>query len=101
MAPRLELQAVLVNLLWSNNVYFQPPPSLKMNYPCIVYSREYINTQFADNNPYKLKKRYHVTVIDSNPDSDIPDKVSELPLCSYNRFYIANGLNHDIFNLYF
>ncbi|MEI7479591.1 MAG: hypothetical protein WCK25_04690, partial [Actinomycetes bacterium] len=69
MAPRLELQAILVNLLGSNNVYFQPPPSLKMNYPCIVYSREYINTQFANNTPYKHKKRYHVIVIDSNPDS--------------------------------
>lgn len=101
MAPRLELQALLVSLLGSSNVYFQPPPSVFMNYPCIVYNRDDINTDFADNKPYKNKKRYQVTVIDKDPDSDIPDKVAALPLCSYNRHFTADNLNHDVFNLFF
>ena len=37
MAPRLDLQKLLVELLGSDNVYFQPPPSVQMNYPAIVY----------------------------------------------------------------
>lgn len=101
MAQRLELQALLVDLLGSNNVYFQPPPSVQMSYPCVVYKRDYVSTAFADDKPYNLRKRYLVTVIDQNPDSGIPDKVAELPSCVFDRFYTADNLNHDVFRLFF
>lgn len=101
MAPRLELQALLVSLLGSPNVYFQPPPTLIMNYPCIIYKRDSMNTEHADNTPYKRKKRYQVTVVDRNPDSIIPDKLAALPTASFDRFYTSDNLNHDVFNLFF
>ncbi len=101
MAQRLELQALFVSLLGSSNVYFQPPPSVKMQYPCIIYQRELVNTIFADNTPYKHKRRYQVTVVDINPDSNIHEKVAALPMCSYDRFYTADNLNHDVYNLFF
>lgn len=101
MAQRLELQALLVSLLGSSNVYFQPPPTVKLQYPCIIYNRDRINTSFADNKPYKHKKRYQVTVIDKDPDSTIHEKVAELSMCSYDRFYAADYLNHDVYNLFF
>jgi hypothetical protein len=99
MAQRLELQALLLGMV--PNVYFQPPPTVMMKYPCIVYKRDYNNTEFADDKPYKHRKRYMVTVIDQNPDSDIPEKVKELPLCLFDRFYTADNLNHDVFKLFF
>jgi len=99
MAQRLELQALLLTMV--PNVYFQPPPTVMMKYPCIVYKRDYNNTEFADDKPYKHRKRYMVTVIDQSPDSDIPDKVRELPLCLFDRFYTADNLNHDVFKLFF
>jgi hypothetical protein len=101
MAQRLELQALLINLLGSENVYFQPPPSVSMQYPCIVYNRDNINMIYADNNAYKTKIRYQVTVIDSNPDSHIHERIGTLPLCSYDRFFTADNLNHDVYNLFF
>lgn len=101
MAPRLDLQALLVYILGTDNVYFQPPPSKTMQYPAIVYNREDVDTQFADNLPYSRMKRYNVTVIDRNPDSDIPDKIGALPMCRHDRFYAADNLNHDAFTLYF
>lgn len=101
MAQRLELQALLLSLLGSGNVYFQPPPTVKMKYPCIIYKRDYINTDYSNNKPYKLKKRYQITVVDANPDSGIHEKVAALPLCSFDRFYTADNLNHDVFNLFF
>lgn len=101
MAQRLELQTLLASLVGSNNVYFQPPPTVQMQYPCIVYNRDDIDTAFADNKPYKHKKRYQVTVIDKDPDSVIHEKVAALPMCSYDRFYTADNLNHDVFNLFF
>jgi hypothetical protein len=101
MAPRLELQALFVSLLGSTNVYFQPPPSVNMQYPCIIYKRDDLDIDFADNKPYKNKKRYQVTIVDVNPDSEIPDKVAALPMCSYDRFFTADNLNHDVYNIFF
>jgi hypothetical protein len=98
---RLELQSLLEELLGSDQVYFQPPTNIIMTYPCIVYHRDTANTQFSDNNPYRHTKRYQVTVIDRNPDSEIPDKVAKLPMCLFNRFFTAGNLNHDVFNLYY
>lgn len=72
-----------------------------MSYPCIVYQRYNALTSFADNVPFRHTKRYQVTVIDSDPDSPIPDKVAALPMCLHNRFFVANNLNHDVFNLYY
>ena len=101
MAQRLELQALLMEILSSGQVYFQPPPSVSMDYPCIVYNRDYEQINHADDKPYLRRRRYQVTVIDRNPDSDIPAKIAELPLCSYDRFYTSDNLNHDVFKLFF
>jgi hypothetical protein len=101
MAQRLDLQTLLEGVLGSRNVYFQPPTGLQIQYPCIVYQRDNAITEFASNKPYAHTKRYQVTVIDLDPDSEIPDKVAALPMCERNRFFVADKLNHDVFNLYF
>ena len=101
MAQRRELQAALEVLLGSREVYFQPPESIQMTYPAIVYSRADILTDHANNQPYYKRKRYSVTVIDRNPDSLLPDQLAEWPMCSHERHFKADNLNHDVFNLYF
>jgi len=97
---RLELHQKLVEKLGSNNVYFQPPTSLKITYPCIIYKLQDIDEKFADDLLYMRKKRYMVTVIDANPDSLIPDKISELPLTTFDRYYPADNLNHYVYLTY-
>lgn len=101
MAQRQQLHDTLKAILGSNNVYFQPPENTKMTYPAIMYRRDDDYVSHADNKPYNRKVRYQVVVIDPNPDSLIPGKIAELPLCSFNRFYTANQLNHDVFNIFF
>lgn len=101
MGTQSELQILLVDLLGSSDVYFQPPPTVQMEYPCIVYRRDRINTDHADNEPYKLKTRYQITVIEKHPDGDIYKKVARLPTASYDRSYTADNLNHDVFTLFF
>lgn len=101
MASRLELQTLLEQIAESRNVYYQPPESIKMNYPAIVYTRYDINNINADNKPYVNTNAYTITVIDKNPDSVIVDRVKALPMCSYDRNYKADNLNHDVFTLYF
>lgn len=101
MAPRLELQTLLEQILGSGNVYFQPPTNINLRYPCIVYERSRIDVNFADNGPYKNTKRYSVTVIDRDPDNSFVDQIAALSLCTHDRFFTADNLNHDVFTLYF
>jgi hypothetical protein len=99
MAQRLDLQTLLETFV--DNVYFQPPTNVKLVYPCIIYTRDFAKTEFANDKPYNSTLRYKVMIIDSNPDSDIPSKVASLPMCLFNRFFTADNLNHDVYNLYF
>lgn len=101
MSRRLELQTLLENILGSRNVYYQPPASILMKYPAIVYSRYDIENVHADNAVYAQRTAYSVTVIDKNPDSEYVNKISMLPLCSFDRHYVSDNLNHDVFTLYF
>lgn len=99
MAPRLQLHELFTGL--TDHVYFQPPSNIQFAYPCIHYERNGSRQEHADNKPYRLVKRYQVTVMTHNPDSDLPDKVEELPLCKFDRFFTADNLNHYVFNLFF
>lgn len=101
MGQRTDLQDLLEAILGSRNVYFQPPANIQMKFPCIVYARDSMETIFASNSPYRLTKRYQVTVIDRDPDSEIPSRVAALPMCTFSNAFQADNLNHDVFNLYF
>lgn len=101
MGQRLALQTLLEELISPGNVYFQPPSNIQLTYPCIIYARNYANTQFGDNIPYKIVKRYQITIIDRDPDSVLPDKISALPMCLFDRYFVTDNLNHYTYNLYY
>lgn len=101
MASRLKLQNKLEELLGSENVYFQPPSSVKMKYPAIKYSLSNIEIKHADGTSYNNKRVYELILIDSNPDSEFVDKLLQLPYCSFDRFYPSDNLNHYSFTLYY
>jgi len=104
MDKRLALHEILVEVLGSRNVYFQPPSNIRMGKPpLIIYSLAERNllTRFANNTLYFLSKPYKVTFVDSDPDSEIPSKFLQLPYCSFERFYTKDELNHIVYNLYY
>ena len=101
MASRLELHEILCNILGSRNVYFQPPESVKMKYPAMVYSLSGMRNNHANNKVYAQMRSYQITVIDASPDSLISDRISKLPYCSFDRFYPSDGLNHYVYTLYY
>ena len=101
MGTRLDLHALLVSILDSRNVYYQPPNNLHMEYPAIVYEREDIENTFANNNVYTQGNVYSVTVIDEDPDSEIVQKVSKLPTAKFNRHFTSDNLNYDVFTLHY
>lgn len=100
MRARLELHELLCTALGSRHVYYQPPESVKMEYPAIVYSRNSIENTFAENSVYKQDRQYQIIVIDKDPDSEIVAAISKLPMCQFVRHYEADNLNHDVFTIY-
>ena len=98
---RLELHEKLVEVLGSRNVYFQPPKNIQMKYPAIVYSLSGIDPKHANDKVYLLKHAYDVTVIDKDPDSEIPDRIAHFPLCRFSRKFESDNLNQTVFKLYY
>lgn len=101
MVRRLELQTKLETVPGVKKAYFQPPANVQMEFPCIVYREDSTEARFAGNSPYRLTKRYEVTVIDRDPDTEIPDVVRRFEMCSHDTTFSANNLNHYVFTLYF
>jgi trehalose utilization protein len=96
---RLKISVILKSIC--PNVYFQAPGKESMNYPCIIYERSEVQKVFANNTTYVHTISYMVKVIDKNPDSELNDKMRELPKCGFDRHYVADNLHHDVYTLYY
>lgn len=102
MGSRLKLHEELCAILGTRNVYFDPPESVKMKYPCIRYSKGKPDQKKANNKVYVNTNRYEGVVIDEDPDSEIPSNlVAHFMMCSTDKGYTANNLHHTPFTLYY
>ena len=98
--PTLDRQ--FMEILGTGNVYFQPPESIKLRYPCIVYAKDGYKMQQADNKNYIISQKYSVTVIYEDPDENISKRILEhFSKCSFDRTYKADNLYHDNLILYY
>ena len=100
---RLILSAKFRALLSSNNVYFQPPESLKMKYPCIRYERAKIPVTKADNINYLMRTQYTVYLITTDPDSELPYQILDefKGMISHTQHYVRDNIIHDVYTLVF
>ena len=98
---RLDFQTFLETLKGDRNVYFQPPPSVKMNYPAIRYKLYAIDNEYGDDLAYLQYVGYELTYITKNPDDPMIMTLSKLPMCNFDRFYTADNLNHYIFVIFY
>lgn len=102
MDRRLELQEKLEGILGSRNVYFQPPASIKLIYPCVVYKIGTGDAKYADNKLYNYTYSYDVTFIYKKTSIDIVEQMlNEFQMCRLSAAYCSDNLNHYVFNLYF
>lgn len=102
MASRLAVHQFLEGVLGCTNVYFNPPESIAMKYPAIVYSKDAIELNHANNHQYRKFKRYSVEIIDGDPESIIGETLlEEAEMASFNSHFKAENLNHEVFTLYF
>lgn len=99
---RQDLETILETILNNHNVYFQPPESLKLKYPCIIYRRSKPQVYHADGFPYSITNGYDLTVIQTKSDTTISDElIRTLPMCTYDRSYNQNNLYYEALHLYF
>ncbi len=84
-----------------DHCYFQPPSDMQLSYPCIKYDYVGDKDAFADNIHFTTSKRYTVTIIDEDPDSKLPEKLTKLSYVSSDRNYDVDGLSHFVFTLYY
>lgn len=97
---RLEFHNKLLELL--PNVYFSPPESKKLEYPCAIYQISDVTPHRANNFVYAHMKRYRVLHIYKNPDKDLVSEFLEkFSYCRFSRHYTADNLNHDVFEIYY
>ena len=99
---REELQSKLQEFLDSKNVYFDPPETIRMTYPSIVYNLYRLNQRFADNKPYRLLPCYTVTIIDKDSNLDwVKEMLETFEYCALDRSYYSDNLAHYSFILYY
>ena len=96
---RLTLQGKLEEILGSRNVYYNPPESQKMNFPCIVYTKTYIKGIHADNNKYLDFTTYKITVVSKTPDHPAGKAIHNLPTTEFSTNYVKNGFYHEVYIL--
>ena len=102
MPSRFNLHEELVTILGTRNVYFQPPESIRMTYPCIVYHKNAPGVSYADDIKYLDRKRYDLVVISRDPDNDIAENIANyFNYCTIQSRYIAENLYHDTLELYY
>lgn len=102
MGTRLELQTELEQFIGNSNVYFQPPESIKLAYPCIIYKLGSVNAKYANNSLYKFTNSYDILFISKSPKVDVVEQMMrQFPMCRFSRHYNSDNLNHYAFTLYY
>lgn len=102
MGQRLDLHNLLIAQTGLTTVYFQPPSTINLSYPCILYARVDKDEKFAANALYASMDKYTITVIDPNPDSSIPENIAiGVPYTSFDRRFVSEGLYHEVYSTYF
>lgn len=102
MPSRIDMQAKLEHILGSRNVYFEPPESVMLRYPCFVYKRRPTSLRRADDSAYTRINHYEVTYISKDPDSGIIDTMLDnYQMCSHSQTFTTDTLSHEVFDVYY
>ena len=101
MDKRMQLQSELERLV-GPNVYFQPPATVQLKYPCVIYNLSSGNSIYADNSVYTYTNRFELIFIYRKQNMEIVETVLRtFTMCTVSRVYIADNLYHYVFNLYY
>lgn len=102
MNRRPELTPIFKALLKNENVYFQPPESLKMQFPCIRYKLSDIKTWKANNKLYNHMQCYEVVYITREPDNELVDNILKaFDFIEFSSVMVVDNLYHYRYKLFY
>lgn len=94
---RASLQKEL-ELICGANVYFQPPETLTLKYPCAIYQIADAPSVYADGIKYNQAIRFQITYVTKKAMDDAVEKMLRNPFFNFQRFFASAGLNHYVFS---
>lgn len=99
---RKDFNTELVDFLGTGNVYYNPPESVKISYPCIIYKPSRPSGVNANNKRYFNMKCYEVTMISRDPEWGLPDQMMEhFSFCDLGVPFTTDNLWHWPFTIYY
>ncbi len=98
---RLKLDKLLRDTLGTTQVYYQPPASVQMEYPCIRYNMAKVPVDYADDRAYLIRAKYIVTYITTEPDDPMKETLVETLRTPVIQIYAADGLYHYVYEVYY
>lgn len=97
MLDRVKVQNMLKSIV--PNVYFQPPESVKIEYPCVIYDLSQIKPMYANDSVYNIHDAYSITYITRKADDLNLAAMATIPCIRHDRTYVSEGLYHHVFTL--
>lgn len=98
---RLELHHKLCHILGSDEVYFQPPSKVRMQYPAIVYKLSDLQDVRADNRLYKVTACYEAVLMHKDPSNRTYIDLINMPMTKFVRYFAKDNLNHYVYRIYY
>ena len=99
---RIEFRNELRKFIGSKNTYFCPPETVKLVYPCAIYSQADPFVRHADNSPYRYKDCYEVTFISKDPEWIHPEMVlNTFKYSTFDRSFMSDQLYHWVFRIFY
>ena len=100
MGIRLELHGELLEM--APYAYYDPPSSVRLQYPCFIYHLSRVRPLFADNRIYQKYPCYMVTYISpSVSDYIVNEFLDRFKYCRFDRSYTADELHHYVFEVFY
>lgn len=99
-----DLRDILYTIHNTENVYYDPPTSIQMKFPCFRFTMNNTNVTYADNFTYLRKPRWTVTYITRDVEDIEPlikDMFDNFKYLVQETQFKAENLQHVVFNLYY
>lgn len=99
---RYEFSDLLKKVTGITTTYYQPPESIKMVYPCIVYEKARPFVAKANDHAYLTMQAYDVQVICKDPDNTYAEKLLDaFSYASFGSRFVSDNLYHDNLTIYY
>lgn len=98
---REDFQEHLKKVFDGVEVYYMPPESIRMTYPCFVINLDHVDNLYSNGCIYSSRICFTVTYISRHVDDYIiGDMLNAQLYTSFDRVYVADNLRHYVFGVY-